>query len=73
MIKVTVGEQKPQETKFPRLMTRKIKGDLIILFTSPSVGVVVSEGIDRNIGEFRTDWIMDNFEDFNGEVKLQNS
>ena len=73
MIKLTVGEQKPQEVnQFPRLMCHKLKENFVILFTSPSAGVVVAEGMDRTLGEHRTDWIEDNFEDFNGEVKLQN-
>ena len=77
MIKVTVGEQKPQaENQYPRLMNH-IDGTITI-FHRIGVGIHIFAPMDV-IGRGCIMWHthngidMDGYTDFNGEVTLKNS
>ena len=74
MINVTVGEQKPQENEYPKIM----KGDLgsVVLFIAPKKGTLIVKGSNNssiNFGEYYEGWVMDAFKDFNEKITLQNA
>lgn len=73
-IMVTEGTtpEKVKEKSFPKLMKRINPDDLIVLFTSLRVGVVIREGAGFNVGKYRDDWLMGNFEEYNDPLILQN-
>lgn len=77
MIKVTLGEAKPQTEKlFPKLMKSTETGN-IVLFHSPEKGVVVSLGVYKgnpySIGEYSSSLNMMIFTDYNEPITLQNT
>lgn len=72
-MKVT-ATAKPPEKKFPVLKIHAGSTSHIVLFTAPTVGTVVyaSEGSAFKVGEHRTDWILDAFAKYDGDLKLEN-
>lgn len=74
MVKVTVGEQKPQNEKpFPKLMlgvSGWVKG-LIVAFKQPSEGTVLSATSD--MFDTADNFYMSDFTDFEGSITLQNA
>ncbi len=74
-INVTIGESKPQEKPFPKLMISQLT-ETVVLFTSPKVGMVVLSGKKNHasyeIGEYVIDFTMNKFTDFNEPITLQN-
>ena len=75
MIKVTVGEQKPQNEKpFPKLMKCvEHSNTLIVLFKKERTGVVVRNNHAYSIGEYYSTWAMEDFTNFNDPITLQNA
>ncbi len=78
MINVTLGEAKPQEKPFPKLMiiTSNEGGDegSVILFQSPGVGTTVFTNNKRYpIGYHCCTWFMERFTDYNEPITLQNA
>ena len=71
-MKSIIKSKKTPDKPFPKLMTNAI--GTIVLFSYYRIGVII--GIDGNsigtIGEYRTDWNMPSFKDFEGEVTLSN-
>lgn len=63
-------------TEFPSLGVARQTPDFVVLFSSPGVGTVVSPSADPQInhdfGQFTTDWDMDLFEPFTGNLLLRN-
>ena len=70
MIEATVTEVKPPLHAYPKLMKSTTTGN-IVLFSGHGVGTLLSQGITRDIGDWRDDWVMTNFENFHGSVTLQ--
>ena len=71
MIKVTVGEQKPQSQKpFPKLMK---SDDIIVLFYEASKGTVLSENDVWSLGHHSTSWDIEQFSDYEGTITLKNA
>lgn len=74
-IKVTIGESKPQEKPFPKLMIYIKTQKLVVLFAGQQVGTVVwadSDNPDWAVGDYDNDWDIERFTDFNGSITLQN-
>ena len=70
MIKSEV-EEVESIIEFPKLMIDK--NDLIVLFSSPKLGVVVKgDNLLWKVGEHGEAWVMDRFTDFRGSVTLSN-
>ncbi len=63
----------PQSVKtFPKLMVSKMS-NAVVFFYDDFKGIVVSDARNEyGIGHHSTDWIMDNFKDFNGSITLSN-
>ena len=57
---------------FPKLM-QGTDTKVVVLFSSPNRGMVVSRNARHDLGCYSTDWSMDRFEDFFGEVTLMES
>lgn len=57
---------------FPKLMKGK-DTKTVVLFSSPNRGMVVFRSAHHELGRYSTDWAMDRFEDFFGEVTLTES
>lgn len=73
MIKVTLGEVKPQEEKpFPKLMKHN-NSDLIVLFQRYKEGVVLYSGSGHEVGENSKTWNIENFTDYNEPITIQNA
>jgi hypothetical protein len=72
-IKTTIGESKAQEKEFPKLM-KNIRDTSIVLMTSNlGVGTLVRTGhFSPPMGDFRINWNMNEFTDFNEPLTLQN-
>ena len=69
-IKVTVGEQKPQnKDEFPKLMISD--NGRIVCFVSSSSGFLLNE-IDGDSPHYSNIWQIENFTDYNGSITLQN-
>ncbi len=79
MINVTLGEAKPQEKPFPKLMKSNANQyTLIALFTSKNEGTVLFDDNkieeDRyEIGHYSIGWSMNKFTDYNEPITLQNA
>ena len=63
-----------KEKQFPKLMIHS--GGTVVLFDSPTSGVSLFQGDDKNntkyVGKYRTDWLIKSFKDFHGTVELSN-
>jgi hypothetical protein len=72
MLKVTVGEHKPQEKPFPKLM-KSSYGDLFIFYCS-KVGIPITgeHGHDHLKG-WAESWVMEEFTDYNEPITIQNA
>ena len=73
-MKSVVGETRvKRELNYPGLM-KAIYGGFIVLFVERCEGIVVNDEGDNiySIGDYRTDWVEDSFEVFEGEVTLSN-
>lgn len=78
MITVTLGEVKPQEKPFPKLMISTEKSKVtgrIVFFKTIGRGTVISVGsVDTVvIGEYRINFDMDYFTDYNEPITIQNA
>jgi len=73
-MKVEVNEkEKTVEIEYPRLMKTTHRGNLIVLFTGKSDGIVVCPHPEYELFEFKKDWWdMDCFEPFYGTITLIN-
>ncbi|MGK0446511.1 MAG: hypothetical protein ACJA2M_000280 [Polaribacter sp.] len=73
MITSKIVENKESSNEFPKLM-RSVKNGLIVLFTSKSIGTVLSVSIGsmHKLGDFSEFWTSKCFEDFTGELILKN-
>ncbi len=58
-----------KEINYPKLMKCK---NLIVLMTSHGCGMTMNKRDARRVGEYSDAWSMENFKDYNGEVKLKN-
>lgn len=67
--RVTLRSSLPKP--FPKLMKSTID-EQIVLFSTPRSGVVVSTKDINFVGRHYNMWVMDHFEDFDGEVTLSN-
>ena len=66
-------KEEMKSIKYPRLMSFRGKGDLIVLFSYPGQGTIINSAESKNkIGEFASNWIMSNFVDFEGSITLRN-
>jgi len=70
MINVTVNDRK--ENEYPKLMGSVSTG-LVVLFNKRSCGTCVYGDNEHKVGDYREDWIMENFVDYNFELTLQNA
>lgn len=58
--------------EFPKLM-EYIDGELIVLFNKACYGMVIkSNELYSPVGQYRVDWVMDEFRDFGKTIKLSN-
>ena len=76
MITVTLGEAKPQEKPFPKLMISALSPntkDDLVLFLSEKCGVKLSGSGGTIIGEYSKDWWMEYFTDYNEPITIQNA
>jgi hypothetical protein len=71
MINVTLGEVKPQEKPFPKLMiaTEGFWKDRICLFKSDCKGLLLGP---KEFG-YAANFYMEDFTDYNGPITLQNA
>lgn len=69
-IKVSVGEPKTQEKKFPKLMKHK-DGDIFYM-VSYGIGLPLIGVWDWDTKHLATNWNMDLFTDYNEEITLKN-
>ena len=60
-----------EKSPYPYIGKHK-NGDAIVLFTSENIGTILVEDNPNDIGEYRSDWLEDNFKRFSGEVILSN-
>ena len=65
------GADESKKNPFPRLMVND-RTDLVVLFSDPDVGTVVSSKDACEVGDYVSDWIMDHFTDFEGTITLEN-
>lgn len=73
MINVTIGESKPQEKPFPKLMIWKDQ-NLIVYFIKSKTGVVINKGNSPyELFDKQEYFGMDFFTDFNEPITLQNA
>lgn len=75
MISTLISDDDNFTVHFPRLMKSTINPELIVLFTAPAVGTVVSESLDDTscpLGHHDSLWNAGAFEVFNGELSLIN-
>jgi hypothetical protein len=78
MLKVTIGESKPQEKPFPKLMKEKGTENIFFFYRS-CIGLPLNqsdryETDDNNVfGTWASGWYMDRFEDFNEPITIQNA
>lgn len=69
-MKVEVKEQE-KKNEFPSLMKSK-NSELIVLFSSEDIGIVLKKDTHNSRFDYRGDWIIDTFEDFKGIITLSN-
>jgi hypothetical protein len=74
MINVTIGESKPQEKPFPKLMiaTKGAWKGLVCFFEEPEKGFLINGKSSLTIG-YADNFIMEQFVDFNEPITLQNA
>ena len=72
MITTTIKEGKKVGTEFPKLM-KSIESNLIVRFRELNSGIALVGDEGSNEGEYSTDWDMEHFEDFTGELTLKNN
>ena len=66
-IKIKVNRKPAKNFTYPKLMIHECSG-MIVLFTSHQTGTVMNS----RIGEYREDWIVENFYDYNDNITLSN-
>jgi hypothetical protein len=70
-MKVTITAASKPAVNFPCIM--KLQGEAaIVLFDKPSSGTVIQASTNHPLGEYKTNWQMDNFTLFDGDVTLEN-
>jgi hypothetical protein len=74
MINVTIGESKPQEKPFPKLMTLK-ESKAIFLFLNKTTCVCLGKGsvLNWEVGEYYDNANIDIYTDYNEAVTIQNA
>jgi hypothetical protein len=74
MIKVTIGESKPQEKPCPKLMTLK-ESKSIFLFLNERTCVCLGKGsvLNWEVGEYYDGTNISLFEDYNEPITIQNA
>jgi hypothetical protein len=72
MIKVTIGESKPQEKPFPKLMKNKY-GCIRLVFEDLSSLILVSVEGDDFYYNHKNDYDLSDFTDYNEPVTIQNA
>lgn len=65
------SDEKTKGLSYPYIGT-KLDLTLVILFIAPDTGVVLKGFKDVEVGEYREDWLEDNFIPLTGEVVLRN-
>lgn len=70
MMRTIIKEKETKRLEFPCLM--KSDNGLVVLFTMPHKGFVISEGADWAIGHYADNWNMSDFLLLNGEIILSN-
>lgn len=72
MIKVVEAIKPKTELEYPCLMVGS--HGTVVLFRANKCGTAVVTGGNskRNVGEYRTDWIMDVFKPYTGSLTLSN-
>lgn len=66
-------ESKPQEPKYPLLKVWELDDSFVVMFTGPSIGVVVSSSdINNPIGVYKRNWSESGFKVFEHELVLSN-
>jgi len=73
MIETIVKTNTVPEKGFPKLMKSTVSS-VIVLMSTPEKGTVISGVSNKGwgIGHYADNWIMRDFEDFNGTVELSN-
>lgn len=72
MITTTFPDNADQTKPFPKIR-RSTKSGMVVLFEASKKGMVLSQGQGAwPVGSFKTNWVEDHFEDYNGPVTLQN-
>lgn len=71
-MQVKIEERESECISYPWIGRSKNDYDLIVLFASHKTGIVLQENYNYEEGEFRDDWIENNFDLFNGEIRLSN-
>jgi hypothetical protein len=72
MVISKIVENKEESNSFPKLMMSVDCGS-IVLFTSESIGTVLSGSNKYKLGDFSRDWFPNCFEDFTGELILKSN
>ena len=65
------GDHDAVLVEYPKLKIDRRSG-LIVLFSAPEKGTCVRENSTYKIGYHASDWFMDCFQDFHGEITLKN-
>lgn len=75
MITTQINEQADMPNTYPMLMKHVEYHDLIVLFSGPKIGTVVSarESSNHNIGDHCDYWDAISWEPFHGTLELRNS
>lgn len=75
MITTQINEQDDYPNTYPMLMRHVEEHDLIVLFSGPKIGTVVSvrESSKHNIGDHCDYWDLISWEPFSGTIELRNS
>lgn len=72
MIKSTQQSKTNTKPSYPKLM-ENYKNDLVVLFWSPEVGVVVRANHYHAVGHYSNDWRIGAFSDYKGQITLENT
>lgn len=76
-MKIEIEDKKLNKCDFPYL-GKHIYSDCVVFFNDEESGTIIMEDkkdenrANYNVGDYRTDWLQDNFILFNGVIKLSN-
>lgn len=71
MINVITSDENEVVQEYPRLMIH-FSSDIVVIFTGPNEGIIVSDSKNYNVCEYRDDWVEDSFKLFTGKITLSN-